>query len=94
MTAESALWEIEDDGELLYATEQTDALMMCFPQFDLVVRLTPETFTEIIWDGCFIQNQGTIVRDNREAINKVIDLWRQAINQIQARIDAVPNQED
>jgi hypothetical protein len=89
--AEHELWAFDYvDGSLNFATDELEALAVCFPALDLRVVLTPETFAAAVWDAVYVEHDGSIDDECRQDITQALDLWRRQIAQLQARIDALP----
>ena len=98
MTAEddeASLWWLNDEGSLGFQTAELEALAVCFPLMNLGVELTLETFAAVGWkfvtDRCEVN--GKVTAADRDGINATLNLWRQQIEHLQSKVDALPVQE-
>ena len=83
MTAQEEFWELTEHGDLDYRN-------VLLPPIYINVILTRETFATVMWNSVIVEADGSIDADARAECNALLDLWRQQINQVQARIDALP----
>jgi hypothetical protein len=98
MTAEddeASFWWLNDEGSLGFQTAELEALAVCFPLINLDVELTLATFVAVGWkfvtDRC--EANGKVTAADRKSINATLNLWRQHIELLQSKVDALPIQE-
>ena len=98
--AEDMFWSFDDeDASLRYFTNELGTLAFAFPHMDLEVVLTPAVFAEVLWKWTkghsyygwqADETKLTIEDHQRAAVMAVLMPWRAALDEVQAKFDAIP----